>query len=116
VLGAQSNPGEQQSGTAATFHEARADFERSDLSRPAMDRASPRTASSSHLAGARASLRVKQPAGNGRSTQLPRDRQLVTLEDAGGSIMKLPKAEQDLPEWQAAGECLILVPRKTDPP
>jgi len=27
---------------------------------------------------------------------LPRGRQLVTLEDAAGYIMKLPKAEQDL--------------------
>jgi len=31
-----------------------------------------------------------------------RGRQLVTLEDAGAHIMKLPKAEQDLPEWQTA--------------
>jgi hypothetical protein len=37
---------------------------------------------------------------------LPRGRQLVTLEDAATYIMKLPKAEQDLPEWQAAA-CLI---------
>jgi hypothetical protein len=28
----------------------------------------------------------------------------VTLEDAANYIMKLPKAEQNLPEWQAAGE------------
>ncbi len=40
---------------------------------------------------------------------LPRGRQLVTLEDAGAYFMKLPKAEQDLEEWQAAVECLILV-------
>jgi hypothetical protein len=33
---------------------------------------------------------------------LPRGRQRVTLEDAAGYIMKLPKAEQDLSEWQAA--------------
>jgi hypothetical protein len=38
---------------------------------------------------------------------LPRGRQLVTLEDAAGYIMKLPKAEQDLPEWQTAVACLI---------
>jgi hypothetical protein len=28
---------------------------------------------------------------------LPRGRQLVTLHDAAGYIMQLPKAEQDLP-------------------
>jgi hypothetical protein len=36
-----------------------------------------------------------------------RGRQLVTLEDAAGYIMKLPKAEQDLKEWQTAVTCLI---------
>jgi hypothetical protein len=40
---------------------------------------------------------------------LPRGRQLVTLEDAASYIMKLPKAEQDLEEWQTAVECMILV-------
>jgi hypothetical protein len=45
---------------------------------------------------------------------LPRGRQLVTLEDAAGYIMKLPKAEHDLPEWQAV-ECLILVAEKDGP-
>jgi len=38
---------------------------------------------------------------------LPRGRQLVTLEDAAGYIMKLPKAEQKLAEWQTAVHCLI---------
>ena len=38
---------------------------------------------------------------------LPRGRQLVTLEDAAAYIMKLPKAEQDLEEWQTAVGCLI---------
>jgi len=37
----------------------------------------------------------------------PRGRQLVTLEDAAAYIMKLPKAEQDLEEWQSAVACLI---------
>ena len=37
----------------------------------------------------------------------PAARQLVTLEDAAANIMKLPKAEQDLPEWQTAVACLI---------
>ena len=40
---------------------------------------------------------------------LPRGRQLVTLKDAANYIQKLPKAEQDLKEWQAAVEALLLV-------
>jgi hypothetical protein len=38
---------------------------------------------------------------------LPRGRQLVTLKDAAGYIMKLPKAEQNLEEWQTTTGCLI---------
>jgi hypothetical protein len=34
---------------------------------------------------------------------------LVTLEDAGKYIMKLPKAEHEATEWQAAMEAVILV-------
>ncbi len=45
---------------------------------------------------------------------LPGGRQLVT--DAAGYIMKLPKAEQNLGEWQAAIEWLpILVAEKNRP-
>ena len=40
---------------------------------------------------------------------LPRGRQLVTLRDAADYIMKLPKAEQKLEEWQTATEALIMV-------
>ncbi len=40
---------------------------------------------------------------------LPRGRTLVTLEDAGTFITKLPKAEHEAAEWQAAMEALILV-------
>jgi hypothetical protein len=40
---------------------------------------------------------------------LPRGRELVTLQDAGNYITKLPKAEHEAPEWQAAMEALILV-------
>ena len=40
---------------------------------------------------------------------LPRGRQLVTLADAGNYITKLPKAEHEASEWQAAMEALILV-------
>jgi hypothetical protein len=38
---------------------------------------------------------------------LPDGGQLVTLKDAADYIMKLPKAEQDLVEWQTAIGCLI---------
>jgi hypothetical protein len=34
-------------------------------------------------------------------------RQLVTLQDAANHVLKLPKAEQNLPEWQTAIACLI---------
>ena len=40
---------------------------------------------------------------------LPRGRQLVTSEDAGKYITKLPKAEHEAAEWLAAMEALILV-------
>jgi hypothetical protein len=40
---------------------------------------------------------------------LPRGRQFVTLQDAGTYITKLPKAEHEAAEWQAAMEALILV-------
>ena len=40
---------------------------------------------------------------------LPRGRRLVTLKDAANYIQKLPKAEQNLDEWQAAVEALLLV-------
>jgi hypothetical protein len=41
--------------------------------------------------------------------QLPKGRQLVTLRDAGNYITKLPKAQHDASEWQAAREALILI-------
>lgn len=40
---------------------------------------------------------------------LPHGRQLFTLKDAADYITKLPKAEHEAPEWQAAMEALILV-------
>jgi hypothetical protein len=40
---------------------------------------------------------------------LPRGAPLVTLQDAGKYITKLPKAEHEAAEWQAAMEALILV-------
>ena len=46
---------------------------------------------------------------------LPKGRQLLTLRDAADHIVKLPKAEQYLPEWQAAMEALILVAERDGP-
>jgi hypothetical protein len=40
---------------------------------------------------------------------LPRGRHLVTLKDAAEYIQKLPKAERQIAEWQAAVEALLLV-------
>ncbi|SHH38919.1 hypothetical protein SAMN05444169_7195 [Bradyrhizobium erythrophlei] len=40
---------------------------------------------------------------------VPRGRQLMTLRDAALYITKLPKAQHDAPEWQAAMEALLLV-------
>jgi hypothetical protein len=42
---------------------------------------------------------------------LPDSRKLITLKDAADYIMKLPKKESDLPEWQAAIEALMLCSR-----
>jgi hypothetical protein len=40
---------------------------------------------------------------------LANGRELITLRDAAIFITKLPKAEHDAPEWQAAMEALMLV-------
>jgi hypothetical protein len=47
--------------------------------------------------------------------RLPRGRQLVTLKDAAAYIMKLPKAEQHLEEWQAATEALMMAAEDRGP-
>jgi hypothetical protein len=56
---------------------------------------------------------MKSPQGRKRAFDelipLPRGRQLVTSEDAGTYITKLPKDVHTAPEWQAAMEALILV-------
>jgi hypothetical protein len=39
----------------------------------------------------------------------PNGRKLITLEDAGNYITKLPKVEHTAPEWQAAVQALMLV-------
>ena len=46
---------------------------------------------------------------------VPRGRQLITLQDAGTYITKLPKAEHEAPEWQPAMEALILVAESDGP-
>jgi hypothetical protein len=38
---------------------------------------------------------------------LPKGKPLVTLRDAALYITKLPKAQHDAPEWQAAMEALL---------
>lgn len=40
---------------------------------------------------------------------LPGGRRLVTLADAGRYVTRLPKADHEAAEWQAAMEALILV-------
>jgi hypothetical protein len=46
---------------------------------------------------------------------LPKGAPLVTLRDTAHYITKLPKAEHEAPEWQAAMEALILVAEKNGP-
>jgi hypothetical protein len=41
--------------------------------------------------------------------------ELVTLRDAALYIMKLPKAEHDAEEWQAAMQALLLVAERDGP-
>ena len=45
----------------------------------------------------------------------PGGRRLVTLEDAAKYIQKLPKDEQQLAEWQAAVEAMLLVVEHNGP-
>jgi hypothetical protein len=49
------------------------------------------------------------------SIPLPKGKPLVTLRDAATYITKLPKAEHDAAEWQAATEALILVAESNGP-
>jgi hypothetical protein len=48
--------------------------------------------------------------------ELPRGRKLVTLRDASHYITKLPKAEHDTKEWQAAMQALLLVAERNGDP
>lgn len=47
--------------------------------------------------------------------ELPKGKKLVTLRDAATYITKLPKAENDAEEWQAAMEALLLVAESGGP-
>jgi hypothetical protein len=47
--------------------------------------------------------------------ELPNGKMLVTLRDAATYITKLPKAEHDAAEWQAAMEALLLVAESGGP-
>ena len=47
--------------------------------------------------------------------QPPKGKPLVTLKDAAAYIMKLPKAKQRSPEWQAAGEAVIMAAEDRGP-
>jgi hypothetical protein len=47
--------------------------------------------------------------------RLANGRQIVTLEDAGAYITELPKADQQLDEWQIAIEALMLVVKQNGP-
>jgi hypothetical protein len=40
---------------------------------------------------------------------VPKGHKLVTLRDAALYITKLPKAEQQAPEWQTAAEVLMMI-------
>jgi hypothetical protein len=46
---------------------------------------------------------------------LPNGKKLVTLRDAAPYLMKLPKAEHDAGEWQAAMEALLLIAESGGP-
>ncbi len=41
--------------------------------------------------------------------ELPGGKKVITLRDAAHYITKLPKAEHDADEWQAAMQALLLV-------
>jgi hypothetical protein len=48
--------------------------------------------------------------------ELPEGRELITLRDAANYIVKLPAADQALPEWQAAAEVLMLIGKRGGDP
>jgi hypothetical protein len=62
---------------------------------------------------------ILRPAGWNRKFNepipLPKGKPLVTLRDAANYITKLPKAEHDAQEWQAAMKALLLVAERGGP-
>jgi hypothetical protein len=46
---------------------------------------------------------------------LPKGKPLITLRDAANYITKLPKAEHEAEEWQAAMQALLLVAEQNGP-
>ncbi len=45
----------------------------------------------------------------------PRGKKLVTLKDAAAYILALPKSKQESPEWQAAGEAVMMAAEDRGP-
>jgi hypothetical protein len=45
--------------------------------------------------------------------QPPKGKKLVTLKDAAAYILALPKSKQPSPEWQAAGEAVIMAAERS---
>ena len=45
----------------------------------------------------------------------PKGRPIVTLKDAAAYILKFPKSKQQSPEWQAAGEAVIMAAEDRGP-
>jgi hypothetical protein len=46
---------------------------------------------------------------------MPKGKPLITLKDAAAYIRKLPAAEQESPDWQAAIEALIMAAEDRGP-
>jgi len=47
--------------------------------------------------------------------QPPKGKKLLTLKDAAAYILALPKSKQQSPEWQAAGEAVIMAAEDRGP-
>jgi hypothetical protein len=45
----------------------------------------------------------------------PKGKTIVTLKDAAAYILKLPKSKQQSPEWQTAGEAVIMAAEDRGP-
>ena len=45
----------------------------------------------------------------------PKGKAIITLKDAAAYILKLPKAQQQSPAWQAAGEAVIMAAEDRGP-